>query len=238
VGSPLRTLFRRLAFADAPRKGVPLEIFYLPLHENWPSPMEGNYNGDYWADRAFPDSYRRTFVEVSRQMAEHFRDRGWNDTLFQCFFNGKVNYKERGWSRGSCPWLLDEPSNFQTTGRCATSGPRSTRGRRAPAAGPNCLPLRHLSAAMAADALDGLLDYNVVSGAFRTYRRHVLDRKEAQGRWSSIRDRERHRASNVAAGRWSLDAWSLGPTGYCPGNDRQASVLETGRTCCPSSTPA
>ena len=42
------------AFADLPRKGVPVECFYLPLHENWPSPMEGNYNGDYWADRAFP----------------------------------------------------------------------------------------------------------------------------------------------------------------------------------------
>jgi hypothetical protein len=35
------------AFADLPRKGVPVECFYLPLHENWPSPMEGNYNGSY-----------------------------------------------------------------------------------------------------------------------------------------------------------------------------------------------
>ena len=30
------------AFADLPRKSVPVECFYLPLHENWPSPMEGN----------------------------------------------------------------------------------------------------------------------------------------------------------------------------------------------------
>ncbi len=41
------------AFADLPRKGVPVDGFYLPLHENWPTPIEGNYNGDYWADRAF-----------------------------------------------------------------------------------------------------------------------------------------------------------------------------------------
>ena len=27
--------------------------------------------------------------------------------------NGKNNYKENGWSRGSSPWLLDEPANFQ-----------------------------------------------------------------------------------------------------------------------------
>src|SRR5262249_9549131 len=55
-------LFDGSAFADLPRKSVPIECFYLPLHENWPSPMEGNYNGDYWADRAFPESYREAFV--------------------------------------------------------------------------------------------------------------------------------------------------------------------------------
>ena len=36
-----------------------------------------------------------------------------DDTLFQCFFNGKNNFKQNGWSRGTSPWLLDEPSNFQ-----------------------------------------------------------------------------------------------------------------------------
>ena len=101
------------AFADLPRKGVPVERFYLPLHENWPSPMEGNYNGDYWADRAFPEAYRQAFVAAARQIAEHFRAKSWNETLFQCFLNNKNNFKARGWSRGSSPWLLDEPANFQ-----------------------------------------------------------------------------------------------------------------------------
>jgi hypothetical protein len=54
------------AFADLPRRGVPLECFYLPLHENWPSPMAGNYSGDYWADRAFPPGYRAAFVAARR----------------------------------------------------------------------------------------------------------------------------------------------------------------------------
>ena len=61
----------------------------------------------------FPASYRKNFVEASRQIAEHIRAKGWNDTLFQCFFNGKHNFKARGWSHGPSPWLLDEPSNFQ-----------------------------------------------------------------------------------------------------------------------------
>ena len=101
------------AFADLPRKGVPVECFYLPLHENWPSPMEGNYNGDYWADRAFPESYRQAFVAAARQIAAHFQAKGWTETLFQGFLNNKNNFKASGWSRGSSPWLLDEPANFQ-----------------------------------------------------------------------------------------------------------------------------
>ena len=37
----------------------------------------------------------------------------WNETLFQGFLNNKNNFKANGWSRGSSPWLLDEPASFQ-----------------------------------------------------------------------------------------------------------------------------
>ncbi|MGG7378001.1 hypothetical protein ACQ7B2_04325, partial [Escherichia coli] len=84
--------------ADLPRRGVPLECFYLPLHENWPSSMEGNYNGDYWADRAFPADYRRDFVTVARLFAEHFNAENWADTLFLFYLNDKNNFKQQGWS--------------------------------------------------------------------------------------------------------------------------------------------
>ena len=101
------------AFADLPRKNVPVECFYLPLHENWPSPMEGNYRGGYWADQVFPESYRRSFVAAARQIAAHAQAKHWTETLFQGFLNNKNIFKARGWSRGSSPWLLDEPANFQ-----------------------------------------------------------------------------------------------------------------------------
>src|SRR5207245_2785732 len=99
------------AFDDLPRKGVPLECYYLPLHENWPTPVAGHYNGGYWADTAFDAAYRRNFVAASRQFAEHVAEKGWTDTLFQCLLNNKVDYKRNGWSRTSSPWLLDEPGN-------------------------------------------------------------------------------------------------------------------------------
>ncbi len=106
------------AFADLPRKSVPLDIFYLPLHENWPTPLAPNYDesspaNKYWADKVFKESYRKNFVEASRQFAEHFNEKGWHKTFFQCFFNDKLDFKAKGWSRTPTVWILDEPANFQ-----------------------------------------------------------------------------------------------------------------------------
>ena len=206
------------AFADLPRRGVPVDGFYLPLHENWPTPIEGNYNGDYWADRAFTPAYRKAFVEVARQMAEHFHMKGWKDTIFQGFLNNKVDFKSRGWSRGSSPWLLDEPANTQDFWALRYFGAAFHEGVNQ-ATGPARLGFRaDISRPQwQRDTLDGLLDYNVVGGAMREYRRIVLDRKEAEGQVvveyggsNNIED------SNTQAVGWCLDAWSLGMDGVLP----------------------
>jgi hypothetical protein len=207
------------AFADLPRKGVPLDGFYLPLFENWPTPMEGNYNGDYWADHAFPESYRKNFVEVSRQFAEHIREKHWDDTLFQCFFNGKNNFKERGWSRGTCPWLLDEPSNFQDYWALRWFGAAWHEGINQAPAGKAKLAFRcDISRPQwQRDALDGVLDYNVVGTEMRQYPRIVMDRREAAGEilveyasTNAVED------ANTQPVGWSLDAWTRGADGVLP----------------------
>jgi hypothetical protein len=222
------------AFADLPRKGVPVDVFYLPLHENWPSPMEGNYNGNYWADRAFPESYRRAFVAASRGMAEHFRTRGWTETLFQCLLNNKVDFKRRGWSRGSSPWLLDEPASFQDYwalryfARAFHEGINQATGSpTAPSSssGPRMVFRADISRPQwRRDSLDGLLDYYVVGGAVREYPRLVFDRQRAFGEivleYGSTNPVE---GSNLQPVGWCLDAWSLGIDGIIPwqtiGND-------------------
>ena len=125
--------FDGTAFADfLTRQGRWGEAgFYLPLNENWPTPMEGNYNGDYWADHAFPKSYRDNFVEASRQMAEHFNSRRWNDTLFQCFFNGKNNFQSRGLVARLIPLAAGASRLiFKIFGPCVILGPRFTAARR------------------------------------------------------------------------------------------------------------
>jgi hypothetical protein len=222
------------AFADLARKGVPVECFYLPLHENWPSPMEGNYNGSYWADQAFPDSYRRAFVTASRQIAEHFRDKGWNDTLFHGFLNNKVDFKKAGWARGSSPWLLDEPASFQDYwalryfARAFHEGINQARPKSQGVASASTgsdhphFPRLVFRADISRpqwrrDALDGLLDYHVVGSAMREYPRLVFGRKRAFGEivveYGGTNPVE---ASNFQPVGWSLDAWSLGADGVLP----------------------
>ena len=206
------------AFADLPRAGVPLECFYLGLHENWPTPMEGNYNGDYWADRAFPDRYRATLVEATRQHAVHFGERKWLQTRFHLFLNNKNNFKERGWSRGSSPWLLDEPAHFQDFWALRYFGEAFHEGIRAARSPAQLLYRADISRPMwQRDSLDGLLDYNVVSGEFRHYNRLVLDRKQANGQILLEYGGSIHvEGTNLQPAAWCLDAWTLGADGVIP----------------------
>jgi hypothetical protein len=206
------------AFADLPRKGVPLDCFYLPLHENWPGDVFKDYNGSHWADRAFPPSYRETFVKVSRLMAEHFAEKGWNDTFLQFYLNNKSNFKQRGWSRGSSPWILDEPASFQDywalrwfaiafhEATAAVRG-KTKLGYRIDISRPE----------WERDSLEPLTDFYVCSGVFRKYRRMILDRQRRNGmiifEYGSSNPVE---ASNVQPAGWCVSAWCLGADGVLP----------------------
>lgn len=207
------------AFAGLPREGVPIECFYLPLHENWPTPIDPNYNGDLWADRAFTPAYRAALVEVTRQFAEHLGAKGYNRTRFQLFLNNKVDFKRNGWSRGSSPWLLDEPANLHDFWALRWFGLAFQDGLRQAKTNGARLDYRcDISRPQwQRDTLDGLLTYNVCSSALRQYHRIVFDRAEQfhqtvleYGSTNSID------ASNLQPVGWMLDAWSLGCDGVVP----------------------
>lgn len=206
------------AFADLPRRSVPLDVFYLPLHENWPSSVFRNFNGSYWADEAFPERYRDDFVTASRQLAKHFREKKWNSTLFQCYLNNKISFKRGGWSRGSAPWILDEPSNFQDFWALRYFAIAFHEGVSQERGAAKVVFRADISRPQwQRDSLDGLLDVNVVGGAFRRYPRAVLDRKrqnqEIAFEYGSTNKVE---ASNVQAVGWCLSAWCAGLDGVLP----------------------
>ena len=101
------------AFADLPRKGEPVDVFYLPFNEHWPMDVYADYTKSYWADEAFAPKYAQGLKAAFAQFAKHCDQKKWHDTGFEFFLNGKVYNKTEGWKRTSAPWIFDEPANVQ-----------------------------------------------------------------------------------------------------------------------------
>ena len=214
-------LFDGSAFADLPRKGIPIDGFYLPMHENWPTPIEGNYNGNYWADLAFTSEYRAALVEVSRQFAQHLKEKKWQSTIFQGFLNGKNDFKKNGWSRGSSPWLLDEPANFQDFWALRWFGLAMHEGWNSLAfdsSGPKLSYRVDLSRPQwQRDTLADLSDYLVISGeAFRQYGKLQQQQSTRDQVLIEYGAANPIGSSNLQAVAWCLDAWSRGLNGVLP----------------------
>jgi hypothetical protein len=221
-------LFDGSAFADLSRGSQAVDCFYLPLFENWPTPIEPNYQTNYWADKALSADYRKQFVNASKLIAQHIQDKGWNQTLFHFYLNGKNNYKENGWSRSTSPWILDEPAHFQDfdalrwfgqafrEGVTQSSQGEASSGNKSPEQ--NVVYRTDISRPQwQRDSLDGLIQYNVVSSAFRQYRRLVLDRAERfQEKVIEYGTSNRLDQSNVQPLAWCVEAWALGIDGVLP----------------------
>jgi hypothetical protein len=117
-------LFDGTAFVDGDRQGVPVEKFYLPFFENWPSVLAINYDykdvkkktreviskhamASLLLDKALTLKYKMKFIEVIRAFIKHFEEKGWNDTEFQFYLNNKWH-----WKGASSWWNLDEPVSY------------------------------------------------------------------------------------------------------------------------------
>lgn len=229
-------LFTGEAFADLPRGTVPIECFYLAMHENWPLEIEPNYNGSYWADQAFTKEYRQAWVSSIAQSFDHFAQKRWMQTRFHVYLNNKNNFKSRGWSRGSSPWLLDEPANFQDYialryfGLAYLDGLQGSQEARKlggsvgiDRANGNDLPQVVFRADISRpqwqrNTLDEMLKFNVVAnGAYKEYESLVLDRKFRFGQEVVVYGGNNPIGkSNASAVAWSWDAWSSGADGVLP----------------------
>ena len=172
------------------------------------------------------------------QIAEHIQARRWTETLFQGFLNNKNNFKERGWSRGSSPWLLDEPASFQDYwalryfARAFHEGINQAVGRGS--ASDRRQPSSPLSASSPQPRLVFRADISRPAMAARQPRRPAglpcgrrRDADLSRG-WSSsgsgrlgeivleYGSTNPIEGSNVQPVGWCLDAWSLGADGILP----------------------
>ena len=129
-----------------------------------------------------------------------------------------MDFKAKGWSRGSSPWLLDEPASFQDFWALQYFGAAFHEGVAAAPAGAKLGFRCDISRPQwQRDALDGLLDYDVVGSAMRPYHRIVMDRKAAQGQvvWE-YGSPNAIEGSNAQPAAWCIDAWTLGADGVIP----------------------
>ena len=106
-------LFDGTAFADLPRAGEPVDVFYLHFNENWPADVYRGYRKSYWIENAFTAQYQATLKKAFADMAAHCNAKKWHETIFQFYLNNKVYYKRGGWRRSAAPWIFDEPVNTQ-----------------------------------------------------------------------------------------------------------------------------
>ena len=215
-------LFDGTAFADLPRAGVPLETCYLPLHENWPVPINEHYDGGYWADLALTDEYRAEFAAGVAEFARHLHERGWNQTQFQVYFNNKVNYKQRRWRDGSSPWILDEPASFQDFWAVGWLGHavRSGLEQAGTPSAPLVFRIDISRPQFQRDVFDPVLDYNVCAGAAgRRYRRLLLDNARKFGQQLvDYGTSNPVSGSNVQPAAWCVESWARGADGVLPWN--------------------
>lgn len=103
------------AFGSMPRKGEPVDVFYLPFSESWPMSIWDAYTKSYWPETAFTEEYRSSMQKAYALFVEHLKARGWTKPQYQFFLNNKVYYKESGtgWRNSAAPWIFDEPVNTQ-----------------------------------------------------------------------------------------------------------------------------
>lgn len=233
------------------RAGVPISHMYLPLHENWPSPISEHYHVPIDERRypemifaharlappieqAFDEDFKAAFLSVARQFARHFAERGWISTDLQCYLNNKHYYKDPAQGgRGTSWWCLDEPTCTDDFLALRFFGQLFAQAKA------EARPARLLFRADISrpqwqrDFLDGLTDLECVSGAFWTYNRRCLDMQRRWGvRFWHYGTANPVRESNLSAISWALRAYCAGADGILPwnvigGEDALAQPIDT-----------
>jgi hypothetical protein len=218
------------AFAGTPRGAVPLDHFYLPFMESWPTPMAAGYrwNALTWEDHwrlagpvaeGFSADYQAQWVAVMRDFIAHIRAKGWR-TSFQVYLNDKYYYKQYDKRRkadghGTSFWLLDEPQHiddflalefFGGLTRAAQGGDRATIVQRVDLSRPE----------WGRDCLDRVIDLDV-SGGFSDSRPLLEDWRERNGQrlWTyGGAPSSAEGALGIVA--QALDLYSRGVDGFVP----------------------
>lgn len=203
-------------FKDGHRGPLPLPTFYLTFHESWPLNCRAYFNGNPDAYEAFTHEplYSQTYESILRDFVRLARERGWNKTEFQVYFNNKGSLSELTKS----PWILDEPAGFWDYRALQFFGELTDRGRTAAANVQVDYRVDISRPEFCRGQLSSRRDLWVVSTwAFQNYQRLVQDRIKQDGLKVWVYGTANHvHESNRSMQAWALDAWLGGAVGLVP----------------------
>lgn len=218
------------AFAGGPRAGVPLDHFYLPLMENWPTTMADGYTWNdttfenHWkvagpVEQGFSQRFREQWIAVLKDLRQHVGEKKWQ-TSFQIYLNDKFFYKQydgkkKAHGQGTSFWLLDEPMHiddfsalafFGGLTREAQQGDRRTVAFRVDVSRPQ----------WGRDTLDRVVDINV-TGGFSNYRPWLEEWRERHGQhiWT-YGGAPSSRGSAYGIVMQGIDLYARGVDGFVP----------------------
>jgi hypothetical protein len=213
-------LFDGSAFKDLPRAGEPVDVFYLPVNENWPLGIFDHYTKAYWPEQALSPKYRAGLQQAFAGFASHINQKGWHDTIFEFFLNNKVYFKKANdFKSCSAPWIFDEPVNTQDFwalryyGMLFHLGADPVRG-----AAKMWFRCDFSRSHYARNTMWGVLDMEVMGGADTQKVRMKQDERVLSGKnyFSEYGGSAAPGVNNAMGEAWCLAAWCHGSAGVLP----------------------
>jgi hypothetical protein len=215
-----------------PGAGRPLRNIYLPLHENWPSPLAKNFKPypppkDYqkmleWTadlppiEKCMSPDVQAAWTSVLQDFKRHLGAKRWTKTQYQVYLNNKFYFRRDG-GRGVSLWLLDEPMAADDFLALRYFG-RMTKQSvllSSPAAVQFRLDISRPTHQR--NWLDGVVDLNVCAGQFYSQRRLIARRKRVLGEeYWNYRMPESFGADNVGWAVWPVRSLCWGAVGTVP----------------------
>lgn len=206
------------AFADMPRNGEPVDVFYLPVTENWPVDLFDHYRPSYWVEEAFHSPYPEKLKKAFHNFARHCNIKGWHDTIFQFYLNNKVYYRQK-FRLSSAPWIFDEPVNTQDFWALRWYG-RLWKEAVSKAMGDAKMWFRgDISySQFSRNMLWGIMDIEYIGGndAQKTRMKHDEWTLQGKSHFAEYGSPNKIGESNLQPVLWCLSAWAKGAMGVLP----------------------
>jgi hypothetical protein len=206
------------AFANLPRANEPLDIFYLPINENWPIPIAKHYTPSYWVEEALDGDYQKQLQRAMRLFIDHLEKSDWHDTKFQFYLNNKISYRLKD-RQSSAPWFFDEPVNTQDFWALRWFG-QLWRGAKSATLHPENFPFRAdvSYSQFSRDLLMGVVDIEYLGGnnLQKTRMMHDIQAHSPQSQFAEYGTANQISAANTQPVLWCITAWLKGANGVLP----------------------